>query len=275
MRDEEFFYVCDNLLYHDYKFAKTMKNNPHWYTLRRTWDRDGDFVKTVELLRAHGYDRNWYGHHYTSFNVNDHYYWTMGEPINLNGKPHTILINKARREVNSQYDDIAEEYDSFFEDEDSKRENEEVISLLGIQDSDSVLDVGCGTGLVLDYVPNIRRYVGLEPSSEMMTVMKRKHPDAEVINTGWENFYTREKFDKILFLFGTPNYINPETMSRIKHFLKPNGKAFLMFYKPDYSPVTYEKAGKKLLNHNSREYDGIDFENAKEIGNFLIVEVCA
>jgi hypothetical protein len=35
-------------------FAKTMPTNPHWYTLRRNWASQQDFVDVVLFIREHG-----------------------------------------------------------------------------------------------------------------------------------------------------------------------------------------------------------------------------
>jgi hypothetical protein len=37
-----------------WKFAHTMSDNPHSYTLRKTWERDEDFVWVVQTIRTIG-----------------------------------------------------------------------------------------------------------------------------------------------------------------------------------------------------------------------------
>ena len=70
-------------------FAKTMPDNPHWYTLRRCWERDEDFVWTVQTIRRYGYEEIYEGCFYTVLNIDGMKYWTMGAPI-----PETVLINR-------------------------------------------------------------------------------------------------------------------------------------------------------------------------------------
>jgi hypothetical protein len=70
-------------------FARTMPDNPHWYTLRRRWERDEDFAWTVETIRRYGYEENYEGRSYTVFNIDYMKYWTMGAPVE-----ETILINR-------------------------------------------------------------------------------------------------------------------------------------------------------------------------------------
>ena len=76
-------------------FAKTMPKNPHWYTLRKEWVSDEDFVNVVTWMRKFGYNHFFFERKYTIITINKVQYWTMGAPINLSNEPHTILINKA------------------------------------------------------------------------------------------------------------------------------------------------------------------------------------
>lgn len=72
-----------------YRFAKTMPKWPHWYTLRKTWEVDEDFVFAVETIREHGFTEKWGGRTFRAFALNGLKYWTMGAPIE-----RTILINR-------------------------------------------------------------------------------------------------------------------------------------------------------------------------------------
>lgn len=74
---------------HDYRYAKTMPKWPHWYTLRKTWGNDADFVFAVETIREHGFTETWGGRQFRAFALNGWKYWTMGSPIE-----ETILINR-------------------------------------------------------------------------------------------------------------------------------------------------------------------------------------
>ena len=89
--------ILKNIETNEWIFAKTMPDNPHSYTLRKNWDKDEDFVNFVKFIRKNGYVENFKGREYTLFNINGYKYWTMGADINTpDGKPHTILINRAR-----------------------------------------------------------------------------------------------------------------------------------------------------------------------------------
>jgi hypothetical protein len=81
--------VQDLLLAQQWIFARTMPDNPHWYTLRKNWERDADFGWTVETIRRYGYEEVYEGRSYTMLNIDGMTYWTMGAPT-----PETILINR-------------------------------------------------------------------------------------------------------------------------------------------------------------------------------------
>src|SRR5262245_44065759 len=54
----------------EWRFAKTMVHNPHWYTLRKTWARDEEFVWAVEQIRLRGYRHKFNGSYYIQLHVN-------------------------------------------------------------------------------------------------------------------------------------------------------------------------------------------------------------
>jgi len=73
-----------------YKFAKTMPQWPHWYTLRQTWESSQDFESIVVFIRENGKTEKYMNKEYVYFYLNGYKYWTMEASPN-----QTILINKA------------------------------------------------------------------------------------------------------------------------------------------------------------------------------------
>jgi len=73
-----------------YKFAKTMPQWPHWYTLRQTWESSQDFESVVVFIRENGKTEKYMSKEYVYFYLNGYKYWTMEASPN-----QTILINKA------------------------------------------------------------------------------------------------------------------------------------------------------------------------------------
>ena len=143
----------------------------------------------------------------------------------------------------SPYDAIADRYDELFSDPKGLEEEARVIDLVRCEGGD-VLDIGCGTGLLLDYHGQMPGYIGVDPSQNMIEKAVQKHANRDqFVCSTFEAFETNARFDLIVALFGAASYVDPEALSRVPRMLKPGGRSFLMFYANSYEPVTYQKTG--------------------------------
>ena len=75
----------------EWRFAKTMPEHPHSYTLRKDWESNAEFDMVVNYIREHGKEEPFWKARYIYLYIGDYKYWTMGAPI-----IETILINKAK-----------------------------------------------------------------------------------------------------------------------------------------------------------------------------------
>lgn len=173
----------------------------------------------------------------------------------------------------SQYDEIADRYDGLFTDAASLSENAEVGEMLRPL-SGSVLDIGCGTGLLTEIVGiESEKYMGVDPSNRMLQKFREKHGEYRNLVCAYYDGMVVDcnQFDNVVSLFGSPSYLSNVALLRIA---KCRGSLFLMFYKEDYHPVTYEKCGVefKHKNHSKKELSMI-FGGAeiKEYNNYIIV----
>lgn len=249
-------------------FAKTMPQNPHEYTLRKHWDSEEDFVEAVQLIRDYGYVTKFQGRKYTQFNVLGHFYWSMGAPL-----PITILINRAciDKDVKAPYDSISEFYDAWFLKPEYEEENANLVKLLGPHLSGNILDIGCGTGLLLDLLnvsPEV--YTGIDPSRMMLDKFKSKHPRHKVIQSKYEDF-PFEEFDSIVSLYGSFNYCEPSSVAQVINQLSSGGKYFLMIFKEDYSPVTHELAHCSIPYYKLSDYTFPEGSVFTGFTNYVIV----
>jgi len=87
--EEELEWVVQQLRLAAWRFAKTMPENPHHYTLLKTWGNPEDFYEVIQLIRKHGTKELYEGRMYTVLNIDGMKYWTMGYPVKM-----TTLINR-------------------------------------------------------------------------------------------------------------------------------------------------------------------------------------
>lgn len=73
-----------------WRFAKTMPDQPHEYTVRGVTP-DGEFDWFVRYIREHGYRAKYGERYYTYLEVDAWRYWTMGGPV-----AETTIINRAK-----------------------------------------------------------------------------------------------------------------------------------------------------------------------------------
>lgn len=78
------------LLARKWTFAKTMPQNPHEWSARKEWEDDTQFQECVKFIRANGYKLRFGWKDYVCYNIGEHRYWTMGNPIE-----ETTIINRA------------------------------------------------------------------------------------------------------------------------------------------------------------------------------------
>jgi len=88
--------------------------------------------------------------------------------------------------VKTAYDKVAPTYDDLYDDDLSAAQNAAAAAMLRAAGAHcggfyaDVLDVGCGTGLLLDILPEAAAsYYGIDLSAGMILEAQRKHPDAK------------------------------------------------------------------------------------------------
>ncbi|MFQ3675809.1 MAG: class I SAM-dependent methyltransferase [Endomicrobiia bacterium] len=128
------------------------------------------------------------------------------------------------------FDMQAEKWDSYIDDKLIKRIEEKILPLLNIRKNDTVLDVGCGTGILLPY---LKKNVGqggivfaLDFSKKMLNIAKKKYGNickyvcADASATSFED----NSFDKIICFNVFPHFPNKsKVLKEFFRILKKNG----------------------------------------------------
>ena len=98
----------------------------------------------------------------------------------------------------------------------------------------SVLDVGCGTGEILEHLADrgCSRLTGLDVSSRMLQETTRNLPEADLVNRPVEEYgFGGEQFDLITAAFTVHHLYNPAAfLDLVDRILLPGGWFFLLEY---------------------------------------------
>jgi len=182
---------------HEWTFAKTYAETaPHDYVVagRTPGVTQDDMVRAARVIHTYGQPGKYYSLtkiYLVSANGN-HRWWTEDSHFT-----DTTLVNRATTElfygiqnapetasgVGSQYDEVATTWDA--EHPSAAGEAEQVQSLLSQvrgKYPPYVLDLGCGTGRVLDLgLAWPERYAAVDSCQAMLNVLVRKHPKVAAV----------------------------------------------------------------------------------------------
>jgi hypothetical protein len=225
-------------------FAKTYADTaPHEYivldmcTLSRA-----DFVRAAKVIHTFGEP----GKFYSSTNIyltdGQWKWWTMDAVLD-----DTNLINRAtiervygrqdaprtRSGHFSVYDTIATEYDDIAgpSREDRLRVQKAITGHFTGRPPHT-LDVGCGTGALLDMkITTSDLYTGIDPSQGMLNALVRKHPEVKDLRPVrvQDVLSTLEpgSFDLVTALFGSASYLAPAV---IEHLWRVAGRMMILMH---------------------------------------------
>ena len=139
------------------------------------------------------------------------------------------------------YDELADEYDQSYKAPMWQAEDAVVYGLLRgfLPEEAKVVDMGCGTGALLDHVPLRRgQYFGIDISPRMIRKAWHKHPQGMFLLSPMEDMecLLSGGFDMAVSLFGSFSYspMPEKVISEAMRLLKPGGRIFFMAYGPRY-----------------------------------------
>lgn len=221
-----------------------MPGIPHYYTLKKTWRDKDAYVAMVEFVNAHG-EVGWWGRQERRyFRANGMQWWAMTGDAEESTLTNRCFVDYP---VGTAYDGVAATYDRRFDRKRDREAKEEMYRSIRLDPP--ILDIGCGTGGLLDYAG--RRFgkgdwCGIDPSGGMLAKCTQKHPWTadRVLRTTLKHFVTRERFKTIVGLFGSGSYLDETDMQRITDLLAPGGTALLTYYGGEsHALERYRRAG--------------------------------
>jgi SAM-dependent methyltransferase len=242
----------------NWRFAKSMPDYPHFYTLRDKDLPSADMDRAIRVIRTFGSPTKFYGNLTLGLAVGGTRWWAGPRcSVEENG-----LINMADASLEygvqdaplttsglfSVYDEIATEYDALFSSPEDRAEGIALWSLLTdhLAAHPRTLDIGAGTGRLLDLsITDVDRYTAVDPSRGMLNEMLRKHNDARrlypmTIERALPALIEqRVQFELVAALFGSASYVSAEVIHRLPAVC--SRMMVLMHYERDYLP-DYEQA---------------------------------
>lgn len=177
--------------------------------------------------------------------------------------------------LESEYDEFAKRYDANYAKPEYINEDQELIAMISRFAIGRTLDIGCGTGLYLDYVKvPTDQYLGIDPSQGMLDKAVAKHPDHNFRKATLEemNAFSDGQFNTLIALYGVASYINPERYSLVTDLTKRGGTYFLMAYKDGYFPEFYTDAMKAHVKANADHAKLAELKGARQFvfTNYLV-----
>lgn len=133
------------------------------------------------------------------------------------------------------YDRVAAEYDAHYETVNARAEDAALTKILRRHTEGRILDVGCGTGLVLDLLPvEPWDYFGIDISREMLEEARSKYPSHNFMEMSMDSLgeLPSEMVDHVVSTFGSFSYTAFPFIALLGmcHALKYGGSLFLMAY---------------------------------------------
>jgi dTDP-3-amino-3,4,6-trideoxy-alpha-D-glucopyranose N,N-dimethyltransferase len=143
----------------------------------------------------------------------------------------------------SMYSRFARYYDALHYFKDYAAEVQKILAIIAEYRpaASSLLDVGCGTGSHLALLRNTLEVQGVDLSSDMLDIARRKCPDVPFHEGGLTDFELGRTFDVVICLFGSIALVqSPErlalALANLKRHLAPGG---VLLVEPYFTPDSY------------------------------------
>ncbi len=186
--------------------------------------------------------------------------------------------------VKKIYDKMANDYSKYWDDDWSDKEIiDKFISMLN--SNSKVLDIGCGTGYVTNYLKESGLApIGIDISSEMLRIAKLKYPQIDFRELSASDItkeFSENEFDGVMafyVLFYIPKRELDEVIIKIRSILKPNAPLILVMKEGNgetFVKDQFSNSDEKVLFCNlyteSEMYNFLD-KNSFKLESFIVKE---
>ncbi len=176
--------------------------------------------------------------------------------------------------MRKHFDNISSQYDMW------KRKNDYYYSQLKrlfssiIPPGKKVLEIGCGTGDVLNSV-SPKEGLGVDISPKMVKIAKTKYPQLSFKVSEAEQLELKEKYDYVIMSDILEHLIDVwKVLKNLKKVIKPDGRVVISFINPLWEPLLIlgEKLRMKMPEGPHNRLYSEDIINLLELNDFEIKE---
>lgn len=143
-----------------------------------------------------------------------------------------------------------------------------------VPDGASVLEIGCGTGELLNAV-NPSRGVGIDFSPAMIKIAKSKFPHLEFKIEDAEYLKSNEKFDYVILSYLIGSLLDVQKVfDQLKKVSTPNTRVIIAYYNYLWEPILriLEKIKLKMPQPLQNWLSLLDIENLLYLSDFEVIE---
>ncbi len=167
---------------------------------------------------------------------------------------------------------LASYYDALVGDKDYRLEADYLRSVAGRYGRDDAatwLDVGCGTGRHLERLRRTYGVTGVDVSSAMLRLARRRLPGVRLVLGDMRTFRLDDRFDVVSCLFSAIGHLPAERAVRIAfanfaRHLRPGGVALV---EPWLDPAEFRSGSVYLATHRDRGTTTVRLSRSSRVGN--------
>jgi ubiquinone/menaquinone biosynthesis C-methylase UbiE len=138
----------------------------------------------------------------------------------------------------------------------------------------SLLDVGCGTGIHANLLSKHYQVEGLDIDPKMLSVARKSYPEIRFQQGDMVDFKLKNKFDIIVCLFSAIGYV--KTKSRLQKTIKsmsqhlfPGG---VVLVEPWFTPKQWHPGREYVIQVNKPDLKIVRMSHSSQKGNISIIE---
>jgi len=144
-----------------------------------------------------------------------------------------------------------------------------------VPENASVIELGCGTGDLLSGLKPSRG-VGIDISSEMVSIAARKYPELEFRQADIEKFHPWEETFDFIVLADVVGHLQDieESFRRLRSFCRPDTRVVVSYYNFLWEPVLKagEKVGLKMPQEHQNWLSTEDICNVLSLSHYEVVK---